>query len=259
MVMGHSNMGSLFEIYIAGFHMQLFYMISGYLYRPNKYPRFGSYLNRKIHTIVIPYLFFAAITIIVCQLINVFSDHYYYSWKQLFEGMLFGNQAIFPITGAIWYLQSIFWIEIGYYFFEKIKSYLVSTIAIVLILGGSLVLSYNKIALPFSFDSALSGIVFYHIGFLIRKVAVMEKIAVFKNPQISIWLITFILNALLIYANRPVNPRTCEYSFFPLYYLNAVVGTWCWYVVASVLQHKKSSGFKIINGLLEYIGVNSIV
>lgn len=33
MVMGHSNFGSLFEIYIAGFHMQLFFIISGYLFK----------------------------------------------------------------------------------------------------------------------------------------------------------------------------------------------------------------------------------
>ena len=48
MVMGHSNMGSLFEIYIAGFHMQLFFIISGFLYKPERYPHFNKYLKLSI-------------------------------------------------------------------------------------------------------------------------------------------------------------------------------------------------------------------
>lgn len=259
MVMGHSNMGSLFEIYIAGFHMQLFFIISGFLYKPERYPRFNKYLKRKLTTIVVPYLFFAIITIIVCQVINIVSDHEYFTWNQYFRGILFGNQAIFPITGAIWFLQSIFWIEIAYYFIEKIKSDIGSSIVILALLGASVVLSINNISLPFSMDSALSGIVFYHIGFLLSKTDLMNRAKWLRNPHVAIWLIVFLLNIVMIYVNRTVNPRTCEYSFVPLYYINAVVGTWCWYIIVKFVNTRGRAFLIKITNIIEYIGLNSIV
>lgn len=157
-------------------------------------------------------------------------------------------------------MQSIFWIEIGYYFIEKIRSTVKVSIVIIILLSISIILSFHEIALPLSLDSALSGIIFYHIGYVLSKNALITKWKSFKKFHLVTWLIIFIINLLLIYINKPVNPRICEYSFFPLYYFNAVIGTGVWYAVALILDKKESFRlFKQVRIIVRYIGLNSIV
>lgn len=259
MVMGHANMGGLFETYIAGFHMQLFFIVSGYLFRPEKYSTFYGYLKRKITSIIVPYFFFAALTVVSCEIINVIRGERVYFWNQYLLGILWGNQAIFPITGAIWFLQCIFWVEIGYYLIQRIKSKPTHSIVIATILGISVILNLKHISLPFSLDSALSGIVFYHIGQLLSTHKSSVRIKVLWNPRFFVWFVVFGINTLLIFLNGPVNPRTCEYSIVPLYYLNAIVGTWVWYCIASALNKRQAGILKKCVSAIRYIGKNSIV
>ena len=260
MVMGHSNMGSFFEIYISGFHMQLFFILSGYLYKPDKYPDFFALLKRKTETILVPYFFFAIVTILICELVNFFCRQDIYIWQQYLWGIIWSNQSVFPITGAIWFLQCIFWVCIFYYFIDRLKSPMISSLIVFLILGCSLLLNQCNLSLPFSIDSALSGIVFYHIGYLLAKHKIIRKYQILYEPTLFWWICAFIGNVALIYLNRTVNPRTCQYSIFPLYYLNALTGTWVWFIVSQFFE-KWTFTIKnyLISDVLRFIGFNSIV
>lgn len=259
MVMGHSNFGSLFEIYIAGFHMQLFFIISGYLYRPNRHPQFKEYLKRKIYTILTPYALFAIITIIVCEIINLFSSSKIYTGYEYFNGIIWSNQSIFPITGAIWFLQCTFWMEIGYYFIAKMKSTLNATSIVMAICFFSAVISKLHIHLPFAIDSALSGIVFYHFGYIISKYKKEKISGNYHRVNCFIGVVIFCFNVYLILLNGNVNPRTCEFSNLILYYLNAFLGTCIWFVFSDFLCLGNTKIIKILSKYLQYIGLNSIV
>ncbi|WP_419038249.1 acyltransferase family protein [Enterocloster bolteae] len=259
MVMGHSNFGSLFEIYIAGFHMQLFFIISGYLFKPNRHPQFKEYLKRKIYAILTPYALFAIITIIICEIINLFTSSKIYTGYEYFIGIIWSNQSIFPITGAIWFLQCTFWIEIGYYFIAKMKSLLNATGIVMAICLFSAVTSKLDIYLPFAIDSALSGMVFYHFGYMISKYKKEKNSGDYHQLKFFIWVITFCFNVYLILLNGSVNPRTCEYSNFMLYYLNALIGTYIWFDFSYLIYLGNTKIVKNLSKCLQYIGLNSIV
>lgn len=258
MIMGHSNMGSLFEIYIAGFHMQLFFLVSGFLFRPNRYSTFTSYLQRKISTIIVPYFFYAIATIMICEISDLITGNNSFFLTLYIKGIVWSNQSIFPITGAIWFLQCIFWIEIIYFFISKIKSKIYSSILILFILIISARFAIVNVHLPFSLDSALSGLVFYHIGHLIGNNKKASEFF-FKKLHVIGWFVIFALNTVLIFYNGSVNPRTCSYGLVPLYYLNALCGTWVWYCVAKWLSNCDKFPFKFLGNYLSDIGLNSVV
>ena len=259
MVMGHCNMGSLFETYIAGFHMQLFFILSGFLYDPQRYPGFKKYVKRKLTTIIVPYFFFAAVTIAVCEIVNLVQQEAVYTWGQYLTGMLWSNRSIFPITGAIWFLQCTFWIEIGYYWIAKIRSVWKSSLLVGALLCISALLSVLGIRLPLAIDSAISGVVFYHIGFLISTHKDKLTAPCFLRPGVIVWLVVFIGNAGLILLNGGVNPRTCEFSILPLYYINALLGTWVWYIFSQFLAERGNRVLAACRKLMQSVGRNSIV
>ena len=258
MIMGHSNMGPIFEIYIAGFHMQLFFIVSGYLFCPEKYNSFFLYSKRKVRSILLPYFFFTVVTILFCEVENVILGERIYSINSYFLGMIWSNRSIFPVTGAIWFLQCTFWIELFYYLIEKIKSKTITNIVVICALTGSIFLELRNIKLPLALDSALSGLVFYHIGFIVKQNRIFEKNKRIINPPIGLLLIVTIINAFLIYFNKPVNPRTCEYSFVPLYYINALVGFWIWLCISSKLHGSKVVLLRKLSDAAMTIGKDSI-
>ena len=60
-LIGHVSQNSYISSFIYSFHIPLFFIISGYLYKNKK-----NYIRNKTTTILIPYLFFSIISFIYC-------------------------------------------------------------------------------------------------------------------------------------------------------------------------------------------------
>lgn len=73
MVMGHIGFGSALSHYIHGFHMPLFFHVSGYFTNPEKEKNFLQFLLHKFRTILVPYLVFVTI----CQPLHYIYTHEY--------------------------------------------------------------------------------------------------------------------------------------------------------------------------------------
>ena len=80
--------------------MQLFFIVSGYLFSSAKYPRFKLYLVKRSKSILIPYITFATITIIMCFLVNYISGQNLYNMREAALGIVWSNRSLFPITGG---------------------------------------------------------------------------------------------------------------------------------------------------------------
>lgn len=255
MIMNHSNMGMLFSHYVSAFHMQLFFLVSGYFFNSKK----GKYLNRKIKTILLPYASFASITIFICIMVNVILKDNIFSYRNIVLGIIWSNQAIFPITGAIWFLQCLFIIEIIFYFLNKKIKGVKLTIAITGIALIGIILSLLNIKLPFSLDSSLSALPFFYLGFLLKNYENKMKKVYDHALLIGITLIVF--SCVLIFVNEYVNPRTCEYGVVPLYFLNAVLASFGWLCVAKKVDELSSKVhiLECLSNIVAYIGKNSII
>lgn len=255
MVIGHANFGDLFSVYKSSFNMPIFFFISGYLFQPDHYDKFFPYLRKKCRTLLIPYCTFAVITIIYCLFVNFGSNAIVYDVLNSMKGLIWSNQAIFPITGAIWYLQCTFIIEIVFFLLYKHFSNIVLVLFIIAFLLLGPVLTCLGISLPFSIDTALCGIVFYALGFCLKKTDLDKKLL--KNVNSIFVILIFIVNLIFIFLNGEVNPRTCIYNFVPLFYINACVSIYIYWILSIKLS--KCKILICLKNNIVYIGINSIV
>lgn len=253
MIMNHSNMGSIFTLYVGGFHMQLFFFISGMLFNPNKYNKLQDYAKRKTKTIIIPYFTFAALTIAICIFVNLITGAEKYSYYDMAKGIIWSNNALFPITGAIWFLQCTFVIEISAWFLcKKFGEKRIPIIILIFLIIGY-ICYLNNVELPFSSDSAITGIAIYFSGYLIS--CYLSNFLKKIDLKLSILFLT--ISLLLILFNGPVNPRTCMYGIYMLYFLNAFIAFLGWYGVAKYFNDNDL--FSKLGCFIKKIGRNSIL
>ncbi|WP_075557275.1 acyltransferase family protein [Parabacteroides timonensis] len=252
MIIGHSNFGSITEIYIAGFHMQLFFIISGLFFSPDKY-LLVDFLKRKAKSLLLPYFSFALITIFLCLIVNWIRGEELYPIENILKGIVFSNRAIFPITGALWFLQCLFFAELFFFFIVKIKNKVILMILLGFIASLSYWQSISNVWFPFAIDSALSAVVFIGVGYLFK--SYMNKINISKNQILSWAIIILFISLITIFYNGQVNPRICTYGNIYLFFFNAIIGTIGWYLFSAYLFKSKFEYYSF----LSYIGRNSII
>lgn len=250
MVLAHCNMGELFNEYVAGFHMQLFFWVSGVLFNQSKYS-FRHFVKRKAKTLLIPYLTFAVITIMYCGIISLINNNNIYNFPDCLIGVIYSNRSIFPITGALWFLQCLFFVSIIFYmigiFGEKVRA-----IFIVIFFIVARIQSIYEVWLPFALDSALSAIIIFYFGYLSKKI-VFREYQIKKTLFISACII--VISLISIFINKDVNPRTCSYGqYYILYYLNALAATFGYFLFSKCFI--KPVYFK---NLLSTLGKDSII
>lgn len=258
-VANHSNFGHMFSIFVSSFHMQLFFFISGLLFVSGKYS-FKDFARKRIRGLLIPYVFFALLTIVFVVSINLFSKAEVFEYKSIFLGIIWSNQGIFPITGALWFLQALFIVECLYFVLDKINIKYFHLITSLLFALFALILAKFELKLPFSMDSAFGAFAFYGFGhYLSKKRAVFNRVTsfFFKNFfSIIPFAFLMLVNCCFILLNGEVNPRIAEYSNFVLYYFNAGLAILILYSI-SIKLSQVSKGF--VTKYLSFVGVNSIV
>lgn len=259
-VIGHSGCGPYISKYLSSFHMQVFFFLSGILYSPKKYQCFRDLLKRKVNVILLPFLFFATMTLIVCAIISIANDSNPYNFPNCLLGLIWGNRSIFPITGGIWFLQCLFIVEIVFWLIESHipLKHLKYTIILFVILAY--IQSYNNIYLPFSIDSAISAMVFYAIGYYAKPI--LTNCTVFvsnKFNSVFVSCVCLIIGGVLSFVNGEVNPRTCTYSIYFLYYLNALLTIFGLFIFACLIEKANIPIIQLMNKILIRCGRNSIV
>ncbi len=201
-IIGHS-LGNYwpgnFGNFIFAVHLPIFFVLSGYLYKPKS---FSYRFKTGIKTLIIPYITTVIIEIIIVCFVKVFPNN-----KLLFsrigsiKGILLaaaygsGSQSVTPFKtfipwiGAIWFLLAFFW---GSLIFNQImkltfKKYdLLSKLVICSVLSLSGYYLSKIITLPMSFNSALGSMLFFFAGYLIKKYK-----RVFDNLPFYIYLVLF--------------------------------------------------------------------
>lgn len=115
MVMGHIGFGGKFDIWIHGFHMPMFFFISGVLYAPvaekadfsssNKPQYIRDYVLKKARKILPPYLCVGMLSYVLWIIKNATQCDNFLS--PLFH-LLWDNSEGLPCTGALWFLTAFF-------------------------------------------------------------------------------------------------------------------------------------------------------
>ena len=216
MIMGHINFGWHFDHLIHGFHMPMFFFVSGYFF---KRIESSSTLLHKIgvrcKTLLMPYFLFAVLHIVMNSLLN---GHFQFDSLRL----LFFNTDLdgIPIAGALWFLTSLFLADVIYMILDYILGYGIIMHCIILAVGlaGNVLGLYLPIRLPFGIDVSFVGMVFMHIGRIIHQ---EYKKIVDLNVLLS--LLFFAFGCVLIIINPYVNLRQGQYGNVLVFWISSTL------------------------------------
>ena len=202
-IIGHSQMnyyGDYWTRLLFSVHLPIFFVLSGYLYRPKAYRQElkGGWFN-----LILPYLATVVIggaLIIIARLIpNAYILPYrIFSLKSLLFSGLYGVNETVKIAklsiigiGAIWFLLAFF---LGIQIFNLVMKLNIpdwgkGLISIVCTVSGISISQW--VYLPWSLDSALFAQIFFFSGYLIKKSTIMTKLS---------WWMVVILSGIYLYS-----------------------------------------------------------
>jgi len=147
----------------------------------------------------------------------------------LLKHIFFINTDGLPIAGALWFLTSLFFVYIIYYFVSKIKAELQKNIlVIILVCIGYIVPKYFR--LPFALDTALVGIGLFHLGSLFKRYYTM------RNINLLYGLLSLVIGSIFVFYNGYVNIRQGIYSNIILFFITAVLITFGLFIISSKLK-----------------------
>ncbi len=258
MIMGHIAYKPIIDHYIHAFHMPLFFVVSGF-FLINTNMTIKEYFIKMIKKVLIPYFIWSSIFLIIAYKtsiglidtpVNVFINN-----------IITNNNAYMPIAGALWFLTSFFFANLLYFILNKkiTSNFLLTFICFFIMAFGILFFKYTNINLWWSIESSLVGVGLMHIGNLIKKYELLNKLENIKInfKYIVTFLILLILHYTLIMNVSYVNMRISTYPHIVLFILNVLQS-----LVIYVMLYKILSTIRIFNILvkcIEYLGINSMI
>ncbi len=246
MIMGHIGFGGVFDKYIHAFHMPLFFVISGFFYKPCSLP---VIMKKRFRTLLVPYIVFGIFYTALWFLKIGRVDRrllYIFLWENTADG----GPAI---AGALWFLTALFFCEVLYHLIQKIDRELIRTMLIVLVSAAGMAWAgYLQFRLPYGLEAAMVGVGLFHGGRLLR-----EKFSILTKLPFFVSILVFAVFSVLSMKNGYINLRVGAYGNWALFWLNALGMTISLLNLARFIDHFTGPG--ILGGYLNGIGKNSII
>lgn len=256
MVFDHVGWGMTIHTYIQSFHMPLFFIVSGFLYKKSD---IKSTLEKRYKTLMRPYWIFAigymAIKVMLLLYMGFSKEEV---WNTIVAVCFYPTDMNhMPFAPALWFLPCMFITNVMYAIISKYTKNMREKGIIVGIFTvcGVLYERMNLPMLPWAIETVATAVFFWYIGELISKnYCALRKLLEIKTIVLFIWIISIIL----AFANGCIDMRSARYCVAPLYLLNGVLGTIAYWGIAVQLDSIKSVPIKI-RKLLSYFSINSMV
>lgn len=255
-VLGHAILPTEYAIWIFSFHMPLFFFLSGYLFSENKFKTLNLFIKRKASTLLIPYFSFSLLSFVYFSILinNIGSEHV--NIMKPFIGIFYsvGINNWMVHNTPLWFLTCLFIVEILFYLIVRKLS---SKKGLLFVLIASSIIGYidslyMPIRLPWGIDIAFSSIVFFGLGYLFKKIAIVEKF-VFDKKFLFLFIglllnMFFVLN--MIKDNYKIDMNLNKLNHYYDFYLPAISGILLIICISSLIKSSKFLGF---------IGKNSLI
>lgn len=259
---GHTVCPEPMRDFLYAFHLPLFYFLSGYVYNATHYTSMRVLLWRKFRTLIVPGIVLGAVCLALdyCNALAMGTaaggPHLVQRVIGLVVELRGGSYWVIP-----WFFTSLFVVEIlAYLAFRLTKGRVVPLLAIgfVTSLIGYAYCTFVGKILPWAVETALTGLLFFLLGYAVRRVFVELFSRMITAWMVLIWLIvtvscswanrTFAGAKLDIYAN--------QYGWYPLYLAGAAAGILMAVSLCRVLARVAARN---IGRVLDYVGKNSLV
>lgn len=245
-VWGHMNLPYIMETVIYSFHMPLFFFISGYLYRA-KEEHFVIAIKRKATGMLIPYLFFAAISIPFGIGLSLVQDTTI-SISSIFINYFYLDGSV-GWNSPLWFLIVLFFIEIIYIVIDKLKWNNLFLIVLSFILGYGF--SVTHMEFPFGINIVFYGVVFYSLGDFLKTVGMEKEWFSNKVKKISLLVVLALINIVFgLFLNSRVSVYHNELGNYFWFYIAAVSACLAFFIIFKGTKRVK---------VLTFFGLNSVV
>lgn len=250
LVIGHMpSIPYVIQNWIYSFHMPLFFFLSGYTFKIKDSPK--DNIKKMFRRLIVPYLIY--------DIIFLLSDIILFGRKSAtvnadLNDMISGQGS----CGVIWFLLSLFWVQIIYLVVSVItnnyKNVKFANIVIVLIvLSGDFIATYCKMDL-YKLVTSLVAVGFFYLGNIFMKLMIMDKI-----KQMSILCLFLCINIIFGYINLLLYGTRIEmsgaiYNNLFIMFVAAITGIIFVIGVSEKLSKLNLWGVKC----LKYIGKNSL-
>ena len=245
MIVGHMpSVPSVLRMWIFSFHMPLFFIISGYFFRP-KHPY--EYIKKTFKQLIVPYILYSVIFIIFDIFIFRDMEILLYEVKRLFTGQ--GGTDVLWFFLCLFIVQNVFCL-INYFIRREIATLLCCFAFSVLgqVISGTLIGNLYKLS-PACYALALYGMGYY----LSKRWIFMDEFSFgrLKNSILLMFanVILCFLNIRLGFDNLDMN--NSHYGFLPITMMAALAGSIS-IVCLSECISKLRVGF-----IFSYIGYNT--
>lgn len=190
-IAGHTPLDPSIRGIIYGFHMPLFFLLSGYFFSMKK-GDFLSFTITKIRSLLIPYLFFSFVSLFL--LIFIFNQPV--DLVRAAKDMILSSRNHIFFNQPLWFLTSLLVIEMIYFGLSKLlrNNYfilIVTLVSSILVVQKFGVLS-SGVIFPWSIDQSLFYLVFFGIGHLLRTAGMLDK-DLKKSPVILFLSLAFVI------------------------------------------------------------------
>lgn len=181
--------GSFIRIGIYSFHMPIFFMLSGFTYKENR--SFIQIIQKINKRIIIPYVIFFCISFALSI------DNDVSNLSQFFD-IFYIKGSINSFNSVLWFFPCFILVSILFFTFNKIlknKTWLIIPINIIL----TILMFYNHSIYIFGFNKIMLMLVYYWIGYYMKKVYVQINV----SKKVS--FISFIIYLILFFAYSYIN------------------------------------------------------
>ncbi len=184
---------------LTSFRMPLYYILSGIFFKP--YGSFKEFALKKTNSLIIPFLSTIVLYNLIVNIVHYFTG---------------GYKVLVFNPPSMWFLISLFQVGIVYYYIQKVKNTKAQTIICLILSLIGYALFYFKISLPAYLDTTLSTIIFYHIGYLLKKAHILPPTSKKRNMIfLVIWLGIFIGVGLIF----PIEKLRLQNNIYPSNYI----------------------------------------
>ncbi|MDF9409732.1 acyltransferase family protein [Pelotomaculum isophthalicicum JI] len=219
-VVGHSGYREAGLLY--WFHMPLFFVISGFLFKPCfDWKSLLSWVNRRAQQFLIPYVSFLGIIVVAEFYVNNRYVNLYEISKAFFFNLFPGGRFIGGFYTPFWFITCLFITQVV---FAIILMLFKSTTVQLLIIGiaylgahfESEILKTHQIIIPWDIDVTLLTLAYYSIGYYCKKaLGKLSPFIALVSVSLSIMLIILGRAGLINYSIN-VKYLTCDHIVLDL-------------------------------------------
>lgn len=252
----HIFTGNYLNRIVYMFHMPLFFVLTGctLFYSYKESVKFKDFLRKKAKSILIPYVFFSLLCFfywifIERKIRNQIDISILKNFLNIFIAKV--NMELYSPNVVMWFLPCLFIMNIIFYIIMKLPNKCKSIAILSLFIFGC-ILNYYNVILPFAIETALINCIFVFIGYYFK----CYSKNLFKNYKISLLIITLFIIIFIfsILTNNNVNILEHKYNNYIIFLLGGVSGSFITIVISYIINK-----CKIINKVLEWLGINSIL